>query len=62
MKTLSLMSTITEANDIAEAVAYLTEARHVIGEVLHLDSGARASRWQAVRVRSWAVQIAGCRS
>jgi len=36
------MSTITEAKDIAEAVAYLTEARHVTGEALHVDCGAHA--------------------
>jgi NAD(P)-dependent dehydrogenase (short-subunit alcohol dehydrogenase family) len=45
MKSLSPMGTITEANDIAEAVVYLTEARHVTGEVLHVDGGAHAGRW-----------------
>ncbi len=45
MKTLSPMGTITEAKDIAEAVVYLTEARHVTGEVLHVDGGAHAGRW-----------------
>lgn len=45
MKTLSPMGTIVEAKDIAEAVVYLTEARHVTGEVLHVDGGAHAGRW-----------------
>jgi NAD(P)-dependent dehydrogenase (short-subunit alcohol dehydrogenase family) len=45
MKSLSPMGTISEAKDIAEAVVYLTEARHVTGEVLHVDGGAHAGRW-----------------
>jgi NAD(P)-dependent dehydrogenase (short-subunit alcohol dehydrogenase family) len=45
MKSLSPLGTITEAEDIAEAVLYLTEAHHVTGEVLHVDGGAHAGRW-----------------
>jgi NAD(P)-dependent dehydrogenase (short-subunit alcohol dehydrogenase family) len=45
LKTLSPMGTITDAKDIAEAVVYLAEARHVTGEVLHVDGGAHAGRW-----------------
>ena len=45
LKTLSPMGTITDAKDIAEAVVYLTEARHVTGEVLHVDGGAHVGRW-----------------
>ncbi|MGB6689769.1 MAG: SDR family oxidoreductase [Terracidiphilus sp.] len=45
MKTLSPMGTISEPKDIADAVVYLTEARHVTGEVLHVDGGAHAGRW-----------------
>jgi NAD(P)-dependent dehydrogenase (short-subunit alcohol dehydrogenase family) len=45
MKTLSPMGAIAEAKDIAEAVVYLTEARYVTGEVLHVDGGAHAGRW-----------------
>jgi NAD(P)-dependent dehydrogenase (short-subunit alcohol dehydrogenase family) len=45
MKTLSPMGTISDAKDIADAVVYLTEARHVTGEVLHVDGGAHAGRW-----------------
>jgi enoyl-[acyl-carrier-protein] reductase (NADH) len=39
------MGTISEAKDIADAVVYLTEARNVTGEVLHVDGGAHASKW-----------------
>ena len=45
LKTLSPMGTISESKDIADAVVYLTEARHVTGEVLHVDGGAHAGRW-----------------
>jgi NAD(P)-dependent dehydrogenase (short-subunit alcohol dehydrogenase family) len=45
MKTLSPMGTVIEAKDIAEAVVYLTEARHVTGEVLHVDGGAHNGKW-----------------
>jgi NAD(P)-dependent dehydrogenase (short-subunit alcohol dehydrogenase family) len=45
VKSLSPMGTITEANDIAEAVFYLTEARQVTGEVLHVDGGSHVGRW-----------------
>jgi NAD(P)-dependent dehydrogenase (short-subunit alcohol dehydrogenase family) len=45
MKTLSPMGVVSEAKDIAEAVVYLTEARYVTGEVLHVDGGAHAGRW-----------------
>jgi NAD(P)-dependent dehydrogenase (short-subunit alcohol dehydrogenase family) len=45
MKSRSPMGTISGPNDIAEAVVYLTEARHVTGEVLHVDDGAHVGRW-----------------
>jgi NAD(P)-dependent dehydrogenase (short-subunit alcohol dehydrogenase family) len=45
LKTLSPMGTISDPKDIAEAVVYLTEARHVTGEVLHVDGGQHAGRW-----------------
>jgi NAD(P)-dependent dehydrogenase (short-subunit alcohol dehydrogenase family) len=44
LKTLSPMGTIADAEDIAQAVVYLTEARHVTGEVLHVDGGAHVGR------------------
>jgi NAD(P)-dependent dehydrogenase (short-subunit alcohol dehydrogenase family) len=45
LKTLSPMGTISDASDIVEAVVYLTEARHVTGEVLHVDGGAHSGKW-----------------
>ncbi len=41
----SPMETITEPEEIAEAVVYLTEAAHVTGEVLHVDDGAHVGKW-----------------
>jgi NAD(P)-dependent dehydrogenase (short-subunit alcohol dehydrogenase family) len=45
LKTLSPMATISDAKDIADAVVYLAEARHVTGEVLHVDGGAHQGKW-----------------
>jgi NAD(P)-dependent dehydrogenase (short-subunit alcohol dehydrogenase family) len=45
LKTLNPMGAISDSQDIADAVIYLTEARHVTGEVLHVDGGAHVGRW-----------------
>jgi NAD(P)-dependent dehydrogenase (short-subunit alcohol dehydrogenase family) len=45
LKTLSPMGTISTAEDIASAVVYLTESRHITGEVLHVDGGAHSGKW-----------------
>jgi NAD(P)-dependent dehydrogenase (short-subunit alcohol dehydrogenase family) len=45
LKTLSPMGTISTSEDIADAVVYLTEARHVTGEVLHVDGGSHSGKW-----------------
>lgn len=45
LKTLSPMGTISDSKEIADAVVYLTEARNVTGEVLHVDGGAHVGRW-----------------
>jgi NAD(P)-dependent dehydrogenase (short-subunit alcohol dehydrogenase family) len=45
LKTLSPMGTISDVNDIVEVVVYLTEARQVTGEVLHVDGGAHSGKW-----------------
>jgi NAD(P)-dependent dehydrogenase (short-subunit alcohol dehydrogenase family) len=45
LKTLSPMGAMSETKDIADAVVYLTEARTVTGEVLHVDGGAHTGRW-----------------
>jgi NAD(P)-dependent dehydrogenase (short-subunit alcohol dehydrogenase family) len=45
LKTLSPMGKIVEVEDIVDAVLYLTEARQVTGEVLHVDGGAHVGKW-----------------
>lgn len=45
LKTLSPMGTISTAEDIANAVVYLTEANQITGEVLHVDGGAHNGKW-----------------
>src|SRR5882762_8858759 len=45
LKTLSPMGSIASVEDIASAVIYLTEARQVTGEVLHVDGGAHLGKW-----------------
>jgi NAD(P)-dependent dehydrogenase (short-subunit alcohol dehydrogenase family) len=45
LKTLSPMGIISGSEDIANAVVYLTEARHVTGEVLHVDGGSHTGKW-----------------
>jgi NAD(P)-dependent dehydrogenase (short-subunit alcohol dehydrogenase family) len=41
----SPMATISTVEDIASAVVYLTEARQITGEVLHVDGGAHLGKW-----------------
>jgi NAD(P)-dependent dehydrogenase (short-subunit alcohol dehydrogenase family) len=45
LKTLSPMGTISDVQDIVDAVVYLTEAHQVTGEVLHVDGGAHSGKW-----------------
>lgn len=45
LNTLSPMGTISDVSDIVDAVVYLTEARQVTGEVLHVDGGAHSGKW-----------------
>src|SRR6202790_537888 len=45
LKGLSPMGMISDVDDIVEAIVYLTEARHVTGEVLHVDVGAHIGKW-----------------
>ena len=45
LRTLSPMGAISEAKDIADAVIYLTEARHITGEVLRVDGGMHVGKW-----------------
>lgn len=45
LRSLSPMGEIGTSKDIAEAVFYLTEARQVTGEVLHVDGGMHVGKW-----------------
>jgi len=45
LRSLSPMGAIAEISDIVEAILYLTEARYVTGEVLHVDAGAHNGKW-----------------
>jgi NAD(P)-dependent dehydrogenase (short-subunit alcohol dehydrogenase family) len=45
LKTLSPMGTISTVEEIAGAVVYLTEAKQITGEVLHVDGGAHVGKW-----------------
>ncbi len=45
LKALHPMQRIGKVSEIVDAVAYLTDATFVTGEVLHLDGGAHAGRW-----------------
>jgi NAD(P)-dependent dehydrogenase (short-subunit alcohol dehydrogenase family) len=45
LKNLSPMGVLPDVEDIVEAVVYLTEARCVTGEVLHVDAGMHNGKW-----------------
>jgi NAD(P)-dependent dehydrogenase (short-subunit alcohol dehydrogenase family) len=45
LKTLQPMRQISDVKDIVDAIIYLTEAREVTGEVLHVDGGAHVGKW-----------------
>jgi NAD(P)-dependent dehydrogenase (short-subunit alcohol dehydrogenase family) len=45
LRSLSPMGTIPNVDDIVKAIVYLTEARQVTGEILHVDGGAHNGKW-----------------
>jgi len=45
LKSQAPMETISTVEDITGAVVYLTEARQITGEVLHVDGGAHVGKW-----------------
>ena len=45
MKSLSPSGQVSDVEDIVDAVIYLTEARRVTGEILHVDGGAHIGKW-----------------
>ena len=42
---LTPMASISTIKDVADAVLYLTEARQITGEILHVDGGAHIGKW-----------------
>ena len=42
---LTPMASISTIEDVADAVLYLTEARQITGEILHVDGGAHIGKW-----------------
>jgi hypothetical protein len=42
---LSPMGTVSEVKDIVKAVVYLTDARYVTRDVLHMNGGVHSGRW-----------------
>lgn len=45
LQRLSPMGEVSDVADIVDAIVYLTEARHITGEVLHVDAGAHLGKW-----------------
>ena len=45
LESRSPMATVSTVEEIASAVVFLTEARQVTGEVLHVDGGADIGKW-----------------
>jgi len=45
LRTVSPMGELSEVGDIVDAIVYLTEARHVTGEILHVDAGMHNGKW-----------------
>jgi NAD(P)-dependent dehydrogenase (short-subunit alcohol dehydrogenase family) len=45
LKALQPMGKISDVKDIVDAIVYLTEAKQVTGEVLHVDGGAHVGKW-----------------
>jgi NAD(P)-dependent dehydrogenase (short-subunit alcohol dehydrogenase family) len=45
LRTLSPMGSISDAQEIADAVVFLAESPHITGEVLYVDGGAHVGKW-----------------
>lgn len=50
LKTLQSLGGTSEVADIVDAVVYLTEAKQVTGELLHVDGGGHVGRWQVTKI------------
>ena len=45
LRTRSPMGSISDAQEIVDAVVFLAEAPHITGEVLYVDGGAHVGKW-----------------
>jgi NAD(P)-dependent dehydrogenase (short-subunit alcohol dehydrogenase family) len=45
LRTLSPMGSISDAQEIVDAVVFLAEAPHITGEVLHVGGGSHLGKW-----------------
>jgi NAD(P)-dependent dehydrogenase (short-subunit alcohol dehydrogenase family) len=45
LRTRSPMGSISDAQEIVDAVVFLAEAPHITGEVLHVDGGSHLGKW-----------------
>jgi NAD(P)-dependent dehydrogenase (short-subunit alcohol dehydrogenase family) len=45
LRTLSPMGSISDTQEIVDAVVFLAEAPHITGEVLHVDGGSHLGKW-----------------
>jgi NAD(P)-dependent dehydrogenase (short-subunit alcohol dehydrogenase family) len=45
LRTRSPMGSISDAQEIVDAVVFLAEAPHITGEVLHVDGGSHVGKW-----------------
>jgi NAD(P)-dependent dehydrogenase (short-subunit alcohol dehydrogenase family) len=45
LRTLSPMGSISDAQEIVDAVVFLAEAPHITGQVLYVDGGAHVGKW-----------------
>jgi NAD(P)-dependent dehydrogenase (short-subunit alcohol dehydrogenase family) len=45
LRKLQPLGQIVSVKDIVDAIIYLTEARQVTGEILHVDGGAHVGKW-----------------
>jgi NAD(P)-dependent dehydrogenase (short-subunit alcohol dehydrogenase family) len=45
LRTLQPMGAISDVKDIVNAIVFLTEARQVTGEIVHVDGGAHVGKW-----------------
>jgi NAD(P)-dependent dehydrogenase (short-subunit alcohol dehydrogenase family) len=49
LKGLSPFNRLGEVKEIVDAVLFLTDATFTTGEILHVDGGAHAGKWQRAK-------------